>query len=123
MPELLNTVSEVHALLTFSIYLSLIIDLARVKSEAPIYAFQIYFRQWTWNHCKEIHKSVLNFRGEPCDWKTWTWACDELKANNWLAENLKLHVTSMSWHLSPEYSHVNGQRIPFLDDYYHVKNK
>ena len=37
MPDLLNTVSEVHPLL-FHLLVSYI-DLARVKREAPIYAF------------------------------------------------------------------------------------
>ena len=44
----------------------LYIDLARVKSEAPVYGFWIYFRQWTfkplqtnpqiYNHMTEKHK-------------------------------------------------------------------
>ena len=31
--------------------------------------------------------------GEPYDWKTKTWACDQLKANNWSVENFEKHVT------------------------------
>ena len=40
-------------------------QLARAKSEAPIYVFY----NLLWKHCKEIHKSILNpplnFRGGP----------------------------------------------------------
>ena len=39
---------------------------------------------------------ILNFRGQLYDWKTKTWACDHLKANNWSAKNFKKHVTSRS---------------------------
>ena len=65
------------------------IDFARAKSEAPIYAFYFNFIQWSLNNCKVIHKFILNFRGQLYEWKTETWACDHLKANNWSAENLK----------------------------------
>ena len=41
----------------------LLIDLARAKSKASVYAFLIFFRQWTWNHYKVIHKSILNLKG------------------------------------------------------------
>ena len=65
------------------------IDLARAKTEAPIYAFYFNFIQWTLNNRKVIHKFILNLRGQLYDWKTETWACDHLKANNWSAENFK----------------------------------
>ena len=74
----------------------LYIDLGTAKSEAPVYAFWIYFRQWTfkplqrnpqiYNHMTKKHKHK--------------------PANNWSAENSKTHVTSMSCHPSPQYSHV-----------------
>ena len=65
------------------------IDFARAKSEAPIYAFYFNFIQWSLNNCKVIHKFILNFRGQLYEWKTETWACNHLKANNWSAENFK----------------------------------
>ena len=65
------------------------IDFARAESEAPINAFYFNFIQWSSNNCKVIHKFLLNFRGQLYEWKTETWACDHLKANNWSAENLK----------------------------------
>ena len=46
--------------------LKLYIDFARAISDDPIYAFYIYFIQWTINNCKVIHKfiHVLNLREE-----------------------------------------------------------
>ena len=34
-------------------------------------------------------ESILNYWGEPYDWKTKTWACNQLKANNLSAEYFK----------------------------------
>ena len=41
-------------------------------------------------------------------------SCDQLKGNNWSAENFIKHVTSMTWHLNPELVHmtlVNGYPV------------
>ena len=40
----------------------IIIDLARAKRVAPVYAIYFCFKQWSLNHCKEIHKTVLKGR-------------------------------------------------------------
>ena len=41
-----------------------LIDFARAKSEASIYAFYFNFIQWSLNNCKVIQKFILNFSGQ-----------------------------------------------------------
>ena len=67
------------------------------------------------NYWKD-HKSILNFMWKPYNWKTYIWACDQLKANNWSAENFK--KTCDFNELAPEPtipSCDTGQRIHFFD--------
>ena len=63
-----------------------------------------------WNHCKEIHKSIRNPRGGSCYFwgvvvlakKIWTWACDQLKADNWSADIFRQKKTRDVDELTPE---------------------
>ena len=74
---------------------------------------------------------IILLRGKPYNWKTWTWGHDQLKANNWSAENFKKTcdldelapeptirscdtgqwITCFSWHLSIDHN---------MDVYYQV---
>ena len=48
--------------------------------------------------------------------KTWTWAGDQLKTNNWSAVNLKKHVKTISCAPEPVIrSYKTGQRTPYFD--------
>ena len=57
---------------------------------------------------------MLNFMGEQYDWKTLTWACDQLKANNSQLKKTKRDLGQ----LAPEpaiWSYDAGRRIPCFD--------
>ena len=58
---------------------------------------------------------ILNFRGQLYDWKTKTWACDHLKANNLSVENLKTRDLGEFASEPAIQSCGSGQWIPFFD--------
>ena len=49
------------------------------------------------NQLETIAKKSTNLYLTLGEWKTYTWTFNQLKANNWSAENLKKHVNLMSY--------------------------
>ena len=92
--------------------------LASAKSEAPIYTCLIDFRQWTLNQCKKKSSNLYLTLGE-------NHTIEKHKLETAINKELttaqrktsKEHVTSISWHLSPQYSHVTlVSRYPILTE-------